>query len=105
MKILLPLATLPLLAACTTTQPRMEAPLQAQAPAPMGMAGPSSIGQDIIGSRHSDYANQPNEVKNAVLGGAIGAGIGNAVGHDTESTVYGAAAGTLGGYFGSQFIR
>lgn len=106
MKILLPLATLTLLAACTTTQPRMEAPLQAQAPAPMGtMAGPSSIGQDIIGSRHSSYANQPNEVNNALIGGAIGAGIGNAVGHDTESTVYGAAAGTLGGYFGSKIIR
>ena len=104
MKTLIPFATVLLLAACAAP-PRMEAPLQAQAPAPMGMEGPSSIGQNIIGSKHSRYANQPNEVNNALWGAALGAGAGQAIGHDTESTVYGAAAGTLGGYFGSKLIR
>ena len=71
----------------------------------MGMEGPSSSGQNIIGYKHSRYANQPNEVNNALWGAALGAGAGQAIGHDTESTVYGAAAGTLGGYFGSKLIR
>ena len=104
MKTLIPFATVLLHAACAAP-PRMEAPLQAQAPAPMGMEGPSSIGQNIIGYKHSRYANQPNEVNNALWGAALGAGAGQAIGHDTESTVYGAAAGTLGGYFGSKLIR
>ena len=104
MKTLIPFATVLLLAACAAP-PRVEAPLQAQAPAPMGMEGPSSISQNIIGSRHSNYANQPNEINNALWGAALGAGAGQAIGHDTESTVYGAAAGTLGGYFGSKLIR
>ena len=76
MKILIPLASTLLLAACVSAPPRMEVPLQAQAPAPMGMEGPSSIGYNIIDSRHSNYANQPNEVNNALWGGAIGAGVG-----------------------------
>jgi flagellar L-ring protein (basal body L-ring protein) len=105
MKILIPLASTLLLAACVSAPPRMEVPLQAQAPAPMGMEGPSSIGYNIIDSRHSNYANQPNEVNNALWGGAIGAGVGNAIGHDAESTVYGAATGILGGYYGSKLIR
>ena len=99
MKILIPLASTLLLAACVSAPPRMEVPLQAQAPAPMGMEGPSSIGYNIIDSRHSNYANQPNEVNNALWGGAIGAGIGQAAGHDTESTAYGFGAGVLGGYY------
>ena len=49
MKTLIPFATVLLLAACAAP-PRVEAPLQAQAPAPMGMEGPSSIGQNIIGT-------------------------------------------------------
>ena len=104
MKTLIPFATVLLLAACAAP-PRVEAPLQAQAPAPMGMEGPSSISQNIIGSRHSNYANQPNEINNALWGGALGAGVGNAIGHDAESTIYGAATGILGGYYGSKLIR
>ena len=85
-----------LLAACTAA-PRNDVPLQAQTPgAPLN----SSIGKaDIIGAQHLRYARQPNEVNNALWGGAIGAGIGQAAGHDTESTAYGFGAGVLGGYY------
>lgn len=102
MKALLPL-TLPLLLAACTAAPRNDVPLQAQTPgAPLN----SSIGKaDIIGAQHLRYARQPNEVNNALWGGAIGAGVGNAIGHDAESTVYGAATGILGGYYGSKLIR
>lgn len=103
MKSLIPLATVLLLAACAAP-PRNDVPLQTQAPAPMGMEGPSSVGQNIIGSRHSNYARQPNEVNHALWGGAVGAGVGNAIGHDAESTVYGAAAGILGGYYGGSYL-
>ena len=61
--------------------------------------------KNIIGYKHSRYANQPNEVNNALWGAALGAGAGQAIGHDTESTVYGAATGILGGYYGSKLIR
>ena len=104
MKNLILPATILLLAACTAP-PHNDVPLQAQAPAPMGTPQtPSTIDQNIIGSRHSRYARQPNEVNNALWGGAIGAGVGNVIGHDGESTAYGAAAGILGGYYGGCYL-
>ena len=103
MKTLIPLATVLLLAACTAP-PNNDVPLQAQAPAPLGTPSPPSARQNIIGSRHSNYARQPNEVNHALWGGAVGAGVGNAIGHDAESTVYGAAAGILGGYYGGSYL-
>ena len=91
------LLAIPLFLAACTAVPRHEAPLQVQAP---GAPTVSSIGQSsIVGAVHQNYARQPNEVNNALWGGAIGAGIGQAVGHDTESTVYGLGAGILGGYY------
>ena len=99
MKALLPL-TLPLLLIACTATPRNDIPLQVQAPGAPGAPTVSSIGQSsIVGAAHQNYARQPNEVNNALWGGAIGAGIGQAVGHDTESTVYGLGAGILGGYY------
>ncbi|EHM52118.1 hypothetical protein [Cardiobacterium valvarum] len=96
MKALLPLTLSLLLIACTATS-RNDIPLQVQAPgAPLN----SSIGKaDVIGAQHLRYTRQPNEVNNALWGGAIGAGIGQAAGHDTESTAYGFGAGVLGGYY------
>lgn len=96
MKTPLPLILPLLLAACTAT-PRNDVPLQAQAP---GAPPDSSIGKaDIIGAAHRRYARQPNEVNNALWGGAIGAGIGQAIGHDTEGTAYGFGVGVLSGYY------
>ncbi len=39
-------------------------------------------------------------VNGAAGGAAVGAGIGQAIGHNTESTLIGAAVGTLFGYIG-----
>ena len=68
------------------------------------LSGKRKLGKKDAVALFSRYARQPNEVNNALWGGAIGAGVGNAIGHDGESTAYGAAAGILGGYYGGSYL-
>lgn len=91
----------PLMLAACTAPPHNDVALQAQ---PAGAPTYSSVGSNIIPSAQIRYANQPNEINNALKGAVIGAGAGQLIGRDTESTVYGAGAGALTGYYGSSWL-
>lgn len=85
-----------LLSACATQVSNDGKTLQAQA---AGAPAHSALNQrNIISPAHRQYRSQANPVNNAFRGVVGGAVLGNVIGEDTESTVYGAAAGGLIGY-------
>ncbi|MBV7434124.1 flagellar biosynthesis protein FlgH [Cardiobacteriaceae bacterium TAE3-ERU3] len=95
-KTVLVLSVVVAVAGCANQPPPSGVPLAAQstpAPAYSPLDQPS-----LLPASHQRYSQQRNPLEGAAYGSMIGGGLGQVVGQDTESTVYGAAAGALIGY-------